>query len=118
MQRTYHVSLARAGWIGLAAISIVLAHPGTSIAGGTSESNRAAAGGATLLQRGAGYADGGERASVEAHLAALDEALAPEGDEVGRARAGADEVDSHSAASLRACGEGGRTRPSRSTTRT
>src|SRR5918992_1445869 len=66
MQRTYHVSLARAGWIGLAAVAIVLAHPGTSIAGGTSESNRPAAGGATLLQRGAGYADRGERASVDA----------------------------------------------------
>jgi peptidoglycan hydrolase-like protein with peptidoglycan-binding domain/DNA invertase Pin-like site-specific DNA recombinase len=66
MQRTYHVPLARVGLVGLAAIAILLAHPGTSIAGDASKSNRAAAGTGTMLQRGAGYEAVGQRPSVRA----------------------------------------------------
>jgi peptidoglycan hydrolase-like protein with peptidoglycan-binding domain/DNA invertase Pin-like site-specific DNA recombinase len=60
MQRTYRVPHARAGLVGLVAIALVLACPGTSIAGGTSTPTGAAA---TLsgapLQRGAGYGTAG-----------------------------------------------------------
>lgn len=66
MQRTYRVPLARVGLVGLAAIAFLLAHPGTSIAGDTSMSNRAAAGPGTALQRGAGYVAVGQRPSVRA----------------------------------------------------
>src|SRR2546423_13238135 len=56
MQRTYRVPFARVWLVGLAAALVLLVHPGTSIAGGVSDSTRSggdAAGG--LLQRGAGY---------------------------------------------------------------
>ena len=66
MQRTYRVPLARVGLVGLAAIAFLLAHPGTSIAGDASTSNRAAAGPGTALQRGAGYVAVGQRPSVRA----------------------------------------------------
>ena len=45
--------------------------------------------------RGGDDFGGDERAGIEADRAALDEALAAQGDEVGRAGAGADEVDGH-----------------------
>jgi peptidoglycan hydrolase-like protein with peptidoglycan-binding domain/DNA invertase Pin-like site-specific DNA recombinase len=66
MQRTYRVPLARVGLVGLAAIAFLLAHPGTSIAGDASTSNRPAAGPGTALQRGAGYVAVGQRPSVRA----------------------------------------------------
>jgi peptidoglycan hydrolase-like protein with peptidoglycan-binding domain/DNA invertase Pin-like site-specific DNA recombinase len=56
MQRTYRVPVARIGLVGLLALLVLLAYPGTSIAGGGSESTRPgfeATGG--LLQQGAGY---------------------------------------------------------------
>jgi peptidoglycan hydrolase-like protein with peptidoglycan-binding domain/DNA invertase Pin-like site-specific DNA recombinase len=56
MQRTYRVPVARLGLVGLLALLVLLAYPGTSIAGGGSESTRPgfeATGG--LLQQGAGY---------------------------------------------------------------
>jgi DNA invertase Pin-like site-specific DNA recombinase/peptidoglycan hydrolase-like protein with peptidoglycan-binding domain len=64
MQRTYLVPLARVWLVGLAAIACLLAHPGTSIAGDASKSNRAAAGPGTVLQHGAGYVAVGQRPSV------------------------------------------------------
>jgi peptidoglycan hydrolase-like protein with peptidoglycan-binding domain len=66
MQRTYRVPLARAGLVGLMAIALLLAHPGTSIAGDASKSNRAAAGTGAALQRGAGYEAVGQRPGVRA----------------------------------------------------
>ena len=66
MQRTYRVPLARVGLVGLVAITCLLAHPGTSIAGDASKSNRAAAGAGTVLQHGAGYVAVGQRSSVRA----------------------------------------------------
>jgi peptidoglycan hydrolase-like protein with peptidoglycan-binding domain/DNA invertase Pin-like site-specific DNA recombinase len=66
MQRTYRVPLARVGLVGLAAIACLLAHPGTSIAGDASKSNRAAAGPGIVLQHGAGYVAVGQRPSVQA----------------------------------------------------
>jgi peptidoglycan hydrolase-like protein with peptidoglycan-binding domain/DNA invertase Pin-like site-specific DNA recombinase len=57
MQRTYDVPVARAGLVALVATLVLLALPGTSIAGGASESTRtASAADASLLQFGAGYA--------------------------------------------------------------
>ena len=64
MQRTYHVPLARAGLVAMAAIVLLLAHPGTSIAGGTAEPGREATLGHTVLQNGAGYGSARERAHV------------------------------------------------------
>ena len=61
MQRTYRVPLARVGLVGLAAIAFLLTHPGASIAGDPSMSNRAAADPDTALQRGAGYLAVGQR---------------------------------------------------------
>jgi len=66
MQRTYHVPRARVWLVGLAAIACLLAHPGTSIAGDASKSNRAAAGPGIVLQHGAGYVAVGQRPSVRA----------------------------------------------------
>jgi peptidoglycan hydrolase-like protein with peptidoglycan-binding domain/DNA invertase Pin-like site-specific DNA recombinase len=64
MRRTYGVPLARAGLGGLLVALLLLGHPGTSIAGGESESTRGAANlGGAPLERGAGYgaADGADR---------------------------------------------------------
>jgi DNA invertase Pin-like site-specific DNA recombinase/peptidoglycan hydrolase-like protein with peptidoglycan-binding domain len=64
MRRTYGVPLARAGLGCLLVTLLLLGNPGTSIAGGASESTRGApAFGGALLQRGAGYgaADGSDR---------------------------------------------------------
>src|SRR4051812_18118758 len=56
MQRTYRVPRARAGLVGLVAALVLLALPGTSIAGGVSDSTRSGEiAGSGLLQRGAGY---------------------------------------------------------------
>jgi peptidoglycan hydrolase-like protein with peptidoglycan-binding domain/DNA invertase Pin-like site-specific DNA recombinase len=64
MQGTYDVPLVRAG---LVAMLVLLALPGTSIAGSASESSRAASEShAGLLQPGAGYAAAGEAPSVRA----------------------------------------------------
>jgi peptidoglycan hydrolase-like protein with peptidoglycan-binding domain/DNA invertase Pin-like site-specific DNA recombinase len=64
MQRTYDVPAARAG---LVAILVLLALPGTSIAGGASKSTRdASEATAGLLQLGAGYAAAGEAPRVRA----------------------------------------------------
>jgi peptidoglycan hydrolase-like protein with peptidoglycan-binding domain/DNA invertase Pin-like site-specific DNA recombinase len=71
MQRTYRVPRARAELAGLMAIAVLLACPGTSIAGGASESNRPAAGTGTVLQRGAGYHAASQRPSVRAVQRAL-----------------------------------------------
>src|SRR5215211_769030 len=67
MQRTYRVPLARTGWVALVALLVLLACPGTSIAGGASESNGPAGQRITaLLQQGAGYgADKAEAARVK-----------------------------------------------------
>jgi peptidoglycan hydrolase-like protein with peptidoglycan-binding domain/DNA invertase Pin-like site-specific DNA recombinase len=67
MQRTYRVPLTRAGLMALSAIALLLAHPGTSIAGGKSESTRGAATlGGTPLQLGAGYGAAGASGRVRA----------------------------------------------------
>jgi peptidoglycan hydrolase-like protein with peptidoglycan-binding domain/DNA invertase Pin-like site-specific DNA recombinase len=64
MQRKYDVLGARAG---LVALLVLLALPGTSIAGGASASTRSASeADAGLLQLGAGYADAGEAPRVRA----------------------------------------------------
>jgi peptidoglycan hydrolase-like protein with peptidoglycan-binding domain/DNA invertase Pin-like site-specific DNA recombinase len=64
MQRTYDVPLVRAG---LAALLVLLVLPGTSIAGGASESTRGSSEAtAGLLQLGAGYAAAGEAQRVRA----------------------------------------------------
>jgi peptidoglycan hydrolase-like protein with peptidoglycan-binding domain/DNA invertase Pin-like site-specific DNA recombinase len=64
MQRTYDVPLVRAG---LAALLVLLVLPGTSIAGGSSESTRGSSEAtAGLLQLGAGYAEAGEVPRVRA----------------------------------------------------
>jgi hypothetical protein len=67
MQRTYEVPLAKAGLVALAATLVLLALPGTSIAGGASESTRVASEAtAGLLQIGAGFAGAGEALRVRA----------------------------------------------------
>src|SRR3954471_9382976 len=68
MQRTYRVPRARAGLVGLVAVLVLLALPGTSIAGGVSDSTRSGSvAGSGLLQRGAGYgASDAKAASVKA----------------------------------------------------
>jgi peptidoglycan hydrolase-like protein with peptidoglycan-binding domain/DNA invertase Pin-like site-specific DNA recombinase len=71
MQRTYRVPHARVGLIGLVAVAVLLAMPGTSIAGGTSEPILAVTGTEVSLQRGAGYEDAGQRASVRSLQLAL-----------------------------------------------
>ena len=73
MQTTYRVSLARAGLLALAATALLLAHPGTSIAAGTSESLRAATDNGLVLERGAGYAAVDQRNSVRALQSTLRE---------------------------------------------
>lgn len=67
MQRTYDVPAGRAGLGAMLAILVLLALPGTSIAGGASQSTRSASDPtAGLLQLGAGYAAGGEATRVRA----------------------------------------------------
>ena len=60
MRRTYRVPLCRAGLVGLMAALVLLCLPGTSIAGGASDTSSASKASSTLLQYGAGYgkADG------------------------------------------------------------
>jgi peptidoglycan hydrolase-like protein with peptidoglycan-binding domain/DNA invertase Pin-like site-specific DNA recombinase len=65
MQRTYHVPAVRAGLVAITATLLLLALPGTSIAGGASQSTRSSSDAtASLLQRGAGYAGDGEAPRV------------------------------------------------------
>ena len=67
MQRTYDVPAVRAGVVALAATLLLLALPGTSIAGGSSQSTRSSSDAtAGLLQLGAGYAGDGEAPRVRA----------------------------------------------------
>jgi peptidoglycan hydrolase-like protein with peptidoglycan-binding domain/DNA invertase Pin-like site-specific DNA recombinase len=67
MQRTYDVPAVRAGVVALAAALLLLALPGTSIAGGSSQSTRSSSDAtAGLLQLGAGYAGDGEAPRVRA----------------------------------------------------
>jgi peptidoglycan hydrolase-like protein with peptidoglycan-binding domain/DNA invertase Pin-like site-specific DNA recombinase len=67
MQRTYDVPAARAGLVALTATLLLLALPGTSIAGGSSQSTRSSSDAtAGLLQLGAGYAGDGEAPRVRA----------------------------------------------------
>ena len=55
MRRTYRVPFSRAGLAGLMAALVLLCLPGTSIAGGASDTTPALAAGSGLLQYGAGY---------------------------------------------------------------
>jgi peptidoglycan hydrolase-like protein with peptidoglycan-binding domain/DNA invertase Pin-like site-specific DNA recombinase len=55
MQRTYRVPFGRAGLAGLVAALVLLCLPGTSIAGGASDTSSALAANPGLLQYGAGY---------------------------------------------------------------
>ena len=73
MQRTYRVPVARVGVVALTVIAVLLAHPGTSIAGGTSESTGGTATGDIVLERGSGYGSPGEREQVRGLQAALRE---------------------------------------------
>jgi peptidoglycan hydrolase-like protein with peptidoglycan-binding domain/DNA invertase Pin-like site-specific DNA recombinase len=67
MQRTYDVPAVRAGLVALVAALLLLALPGTSIAGGASQSTRPAPeANAGLLQLGAGYAEAGGAQRVRA----------------------------------------------------
>jgi peptidoglycan hydrolase-like protein with peptidoglycan-binding domain/DNA invertase Pin-like site-specific DNA recombinase len=67
MQRTYHVPAVRAGLVALGATLLLLALPGTSIAGGASQSTRSSSDAtAGLLQFGAGYGADGEAPRVRA----------------------------------------------------
>lgn len=67
MQRTYDVPAVRAAVVALTATLLLLALPGTSIAGGSSQSARSSSDAtAGLLQHGAGYAGDGEAPRVRA----------------------------------------------------
>jgi peptidoglycan hydrolase-like protein with peptidoglycan-binding domain/DNA invertase Pin-like site-specific DNA recombinase len=55
MRRTYDVPFSRAGLAGLVAALVLLCLPGTSIAGGASDTTPALEAGSGLLQYGAGY---------------------------------------------------------------
>jgi peptidoglycan hydrolase-like protein with peptidoglycan-binding domain/DNA invertase Pin-like site-specific DNA recombinase len=67
MQRTYDVLAGRAGLVAIMAALLLLSLPGTSIAGGASQSTRSSSDAtAGLLQRGAGYAGDGEAPRVRA----------------------------------------------------
>jgi peptidoglycan hydrolase-like protein with peptidoglycan-binding domain/DNA invertase Pin-like site-specific DNA recombinase len=55
MRRTYCVPFSRAGLAGLMAALVLLCLPGTSIAGGASDTSSASKASSTLLQYGAGY---------------------------------------------------------------
>src|SRR5918999_1439627 len=65
MQRTYHVLAGRAGLVATMATLLLLALPGTSIAGGASQSTRSSSDAtAGLLQQGAGYGGDGQAPRV------------------------------------------------------
>src|SRR5918999_3020707 len=67
MQRTYDVLAGRAGLVAATATLLLLALPGTSIAGGTSQSTRSSSDAtAGLLQQGAGYGGDGQAPRVRA----------------------------------------------------
>src|SRR5918992_1467306 len=67
MQRTYDVLAGRAGLVAAMATLLLLALPGTSIAGGTSQSTRSSSDAtAGLLQQGAGYGGDGQAPRVRA----------------------------------------------------
>jgi peptidoglycan hydrolase-like protein with peptidoglycan-binding domain/DNA invertase Pin-like site-specific DNA recombinase len=67
MQRTYDVPAGRLGLVAIVAMLVLLALPGTSIAGGASQSTRSTSDAtAGLLQLGAGYAAAGEAPRVRA----------------------------------------------------
>src|SRR5919106_1717052 len=67
MQRTYDVPAVRAGLVALVATRLLFALPGTSIAGGASQSTRSSSeANARLLQLGAGYAAAGGAQRVRA----------------------------------------------------
>src|SRR5215216_738350 len=55
MRRTYRVPFSRAGLAGLMAALVLLCLPGTSIAGGASDTSLAPQSGSSLLRYGAGY---------------------------------------------------------------
>jgi len=55
MRGTYRVPFGRAGLVGLMAALVLLCLPGTSIAGGASDTSSASKASQTLLQYGAGY---------------------------------------------------------------
>src|SRR4051794_14169087 len=55
MRRTYRVPFSRAGLAGLMAALLLLCLPGTSIAGGASDTSSASTASSSLLQYGAGY---------------------------------------------------------------
>ena len=55
MRRTYRVPFSRAGLVGLMAALVLLCLPGTSIAGGASDTSSASQARQTLLQYGVGY---------------------------------------------------------------
>jgi peptidoglycan hydrolase-like protein with peptidoglycan-binding domain/DNA invertase Pin-like site-specific DNA recombinase len=63
MRRTYGVPFSRAGLVGLMAALVLLCLPGTSIAGGASDTSSVPNAGSGLLQYGAGYgkADGAKQ---------------------------------------------------------
>jgi peptidoglycan hydrolase-like protein with peptidoglycan-binding domain/DNA invertase Pin-like site-specific DNA recombinase len=64
MRRTYPVPFSRAGLAGLMAALVLLCLPGTSIAGGASDSSSALASSQTVLQFGAGYGQANGAAAV------------------------------------------------------
>ena len=66
MRRTYGVPFSRAGLAGLMAALVLLCLPGTSIAGGASDTSSAPNAASGLLQYGAGYgkADGAKQVRV------------------------------------------------------
>jgi peptidoglycan hydrolase-like protein with peptidoglycan-binding domain/DNA invertase Pin-like site-specific DNA recombinase len=70
MQRTYRVPLTRIGLIALVGVLVLFAFPGTSIAGGASQSTQASQ---TLLERGDGY--GVSQARETARVRALQHKL-------------------------------------------
>ena len=82
MRRTYRVPFSRAGLVGLMAALVLLCLPGTSIAGGASDTSSAPRPGSGLLQYGAGYgkADGTpRRCARSAHAAEAGLAARPGG---------------------------------------
>ena len=82
MRGTYRVPFGRAGLVGLVAALVLLCLPGTSIAGGASDTSSASKAGQTLLHYGAGYgkAEGAPQVrSDSAHAAAAGLAARPAG---------------------------------------
>src|SRR6187200_2309699 len=74
MQRTYRVPLTRIGLIALVGVLVLFALPGTSIAGGASQSTTA---GQALLERGDGY--GASQAAEAARVRVLQQQLRSQG---------------------------------------